>query len=178
MYCCARVHTHTHTDSQAFTGALLPICTHTHPVFGGIPASHYPDTSTTGIYQRHRNPLNPLTGLNTWIQTNSVHENCLHMHRRTNLGTPGTLREAWPACVPRCCGLSQGQLSVHACVKVGRVGGGNLWGLHRCRPFPIHSTPFSPLPLEKSSSPWQRQILGHPLALWLPWATGLSPGLP
>lgn len=53
----ACTHTHTLTDSQAHTGALLLLCTHTHPVFGGIPAPHYSHTSTTGIYQRHRNPL-------------------------------------------------------------------------------------------------------------------------
>lgn len=45
------------------------------------------------------------------------------MHKRANLGTLGTLREAWPACVPGCCGRSQGQLSVHTCVEVGVVGG-------------------------------------------------------
>ena len=46
------MYTHTLPDSRDHTGELLPICTHTHPVFGGIPASHYPHTSTPTTHTR------------------------------------------------------------------------------------------------------------------------------
>lgn len=102
VYSCLSVHTHI-----LYLVEYLPPTTHTQ-----VPLVSIKDTET-----------HLLTGLNTCIQTNSVHENCLHMHKRANLGTLGTLREAWPACVPGCCGRSQGQLSVHTCVEVGVVGG-------------------------------------------------------
>lgn len=134
LYCCAHVHTRTHSPILRLTQVHSCLSVHTHILYLG--EYLLPTTLTqVPLVSIKDTEIRLLTGLNTCIQTNSVHENCLHMHKRMNLGTRGTLREAWSACVPRCCGVSQGQLSVHAYVEVG-VGEGGSLGLAQVRAFP------------------------------------------
>lgn len=126
LYCCAHVHTRTHSPILRLTQVHSCLSVHTHILYLGeylLPTTH----TQVPLVSIKDTEIHLLTGLNTCIQTNSVHENCLHMHKRMNLGTRGILREAWSACVPRCCGVSQGQLSVHAYVEVG-VGEGGVPG--------------------------------------------------
>lgn len=158
LYCYdACTHTHTLTDSQAHTGALL-LSVHTHLVFGEylLPTTH----TQVPLVSIKDTEIRLLTGLNTCIQANSVHENCLHMHKRMNLGTRAHSGSMWSACVPDAVVCPKDSWCSRLCG--GWVGGwgGGPWGLHRCGPFPIHSTPFSPLPLEKeliamaAPNPW------------------------
>lgn len=132
LHVLLRACTHTHSLILGITQVNSCLSVHTHILYL---VEYLPPTTHTQVplVSIKDTEIHLLTGLNTCIQTNSVHENWLHMHKRANLGTLGTLREARPACVPRCCGLSQGQLSVHACVEVG--GGGSL-GLAQVRAFP------------------------------------------
>ena len=118
LHVLLRACTHTHSLILGITQVNSCLSVHTHILYL---VEYLPPTTHTQVplVSIKDTEIHLLTGLNTCIQTNSVHENWLHMHKRANLGTLGTLREARPACVPRCCGLSQGQLSVHACVEVG-----------------------------------------------------------
>lgn len=91
MYC----YTHTDTDSRAHTGVHLPIRAHTHPVFG----EYLPSTTRTQDYSYlSESEIHLLTGLHLDTHQLTIYENCLHVHRAPR--NPGTLREAWPPCVP------------------------------------------------------------------------------
>lgn len=145
-----------HTDLGSH--GCTTTCAHTHPVVG----QYLPPTQIL-LCIRHRNPLT--TGLHLDAQQLTI-QNCLYMHKNTHEST-ATLYSQTVVC-PK---------DSWALPLAWRSGGGGVLGFHTGAGLsPMHSvlciTTRIELIVKGAPDPWP------PIGSWLPWATGLSLGLP